>query len=306
MGFNIGGAISGAISGAASGFLMGGPWGAAAGGALGGAAGGFGVGGGGPSSIGGITGPGGGAKAGTEARGYYDEAFPGTNAWERLGAGNPIGPIAAAGVNAKVAARNADVVTRQQAMSVATQAAASVKVAKINAAGAANVATIHSVPAAASAAAATTAAGTGVARVPLEERRTKVEEDRLVYQREHSDASVAKMFANVTNATAAGIKLKAFRLGSRGRMGEAFLYKHRKAIFAAGVGKEELEAFANAAGIIGGAAAVRAILSGSRFMKGFRGKAPKRTSVRPLGKALTPAPMPFSRRISPPGSGMVN
>lgn len=131
MGFNIGSAISGAISGAASGFLMGGPYGAVAGGVLGGAAGGFGVGGGGPSSIGGITGPGGGAKAGVEARGYYDEAFPGTNPWERLGAGNPIGQIASAGVAAKVAARNTDVQTRSAAGIAVTQAAAHTNAAAI-------------------------------------------------------------------------------------------------------------------------------------------------------------------------------
>lgn len=151
MAFNIGQAITGAISGAASGFMMGGPYGAMAGGALGGASGGFGIGGGGPSSIGGITGPGGGAKAGTEARGYYDEAFPGTNPWERLGAGNPIGQIASAGVAGKVAARNMDVQARTATSVANIQAGSAANVATIHAGGAANVAKISAVPASRSA-----------------------------------------------------------------------------------------------------------------------------------------------------------
>ena len=32
-----------------------------------------------------------GSKLGQHAKDYYDSAFPGTNPWERLGAGNPSG-----------------------------------------------------------------------------------------------------------------------------------------------------------------------------------------------------------------------
>jgi len=125
MGFNWGGGIAGAISGAASGFMMGGPYGAAAGGILGGVSGGL-----GPTSQGGITG---GRKGGEQAAEYYDAAFPGTNPWERLGAGNPIGQMASAQLASKTQTQNVAKQVGQQAMSVTKQTGAQVKIAKIQA-----------------------------------------------------------------------------------------------------------------------------------------------------------------------------
>lgn len=142
MGFNIGGAFSGAISGAASGFMMGGPYGALAGGVIGGAAGGFGVGGvaGGPTSAGGITG---GRRSGQEASEYYDAAFPGTNPWERLGAGNPMGQMVAANVASKTQMRNVDRQTSTQQLAVAKQTKTQQTVANTQANAAVKVASIH-------------------------------------------------------------------------------------------------------------------------------------------------------------------
>jgi len=130
MGFSIGSAITGAISGAATGFLGGGPVGAIAGGVLGGAAGGFGL---GPTQPGGITGlsQGQGAQQGIEARGYYDEAFPGTNPWERLGAGNPIGALGSAAISADTARRNTDVQARSATSVAVVNAASHLNAAKI-------------------------------------------------------------------------------------------------------------------------------------------------------------------------------
>ncbi len=102
------GAMSGASAGATTG-----PWGALAGGVIGGLAGAF-----GPSSAGGITGQGG--EMGEGARDYYDQAFPGTNAWERLGAGNPMGAMGAASVSSKAQTQNTK---RTMATSVANVAA---------------------------------------------------------------------------------------------------------------------------------------------------------------------------------------
>ncbi len=131
MGFSFGGMLSGAISGAASGFMMGGgPYGAIAGGVIGGASGGF----GGPSSIGGITGSDAGKRAGEGAAAYYDAAFPGTNPWERLGAGNPMGPMSAAGIAAKTSQSNVGKQVAGQRLNVMAQTGAQVKVAQIQAA----------------------------------------------------------------------------------------------------------------------------------------------------------------------------
>lgn len=162
MAFSFGGALAGAISGAASGFMMGGgPYGAIAGGVIGGAAGGFGA---GPSSIGGITGgkTGSGAAAGVQQREYWDEANPGTNAWERLGSGSAMASVLSAGVQAKTAEKNTALVTNTAKINTAVQTSAAVKVAKIQAAGAQAVASTHAGPAKTAADAAATQAGSGV------------------------------------------------------------------------------------------------------------------------------------------------
>ncbi len=132
MGFSIGGMISGAMSGAMAGSSAG-PYGAIAGGIAGGAAGGFGVGGygGGPTSVGGISGLGG-RGAGQEASKYYDEAFPGTNPWERLGAGNPMGGMISSAIQARTAERNVGHQMATSKANVATQTSAAVQVAKIH------------------------------------------------------------------------------------------------------------------------------------------------------------------------------
>lgn len=46
-----------------------------------------------------------GAQLGQSARDYYGAAFPGTNPWEQLGAGNPIGATTAAATQDKIARR---------------------------------------------------------------------------------------------------------------------------------------------------------------------------------------------------------
>ena len=70
-----------------------------------------------------------GQSLGQGARDYYDAAFPGTNPWERLGAGNPSGATAVADQKAKTD-RNAQ---RTQAGIASTQQATQIKVAKIHA-----------------------------------------------------------------------------------------------------------------------------------------------------------------------------
>lgn len=103
--------------GTAVGGYFGGPPGAALGGSVGTALAG------GPSSTGGITGlaQGQGREQGIEARGYYDEAFPGTNPWERLGAGNPMSAMASSAINAKSQQRNVDATNRNQMNIAAAQ-----------------------------------------------------------------------------------------------------------------------------------------------------------------------------------------
>lgn len=91
-------AVGSSFAGAQAGSAFG-PWGAAAGGVIGGLSGAF-----SPSSVGGITGQGG--ELGEEARKYYDQAFPGTNPWERLGSGNPMGQMGSAGLTAKAQQQN--------------------------------------------------------------------------------------------------------------------------------------------------------------------------------------------------------
>lgn len=137
MGFNLGGAFQGAVSGAFTGASVAGPYGAIAGGVIGGVAGGF---GGGPSSAGGITG---GRQAGQQASEYYDAAFPGTNPWERLGAGNPMGQMVSAGVAAKAATRNVDKQTTTLAANTVRQTQTQQKVAAVQAGSAVQVAKIH-------------------------------------------------------------------------------------------------------------------------------------------------------------------
>lgn len=55
----------------------------------------------------GFAGPSG-ADMGKSAKDYFDNAFPGTNPWERLGTSAPAGQVGAAGVAAKTARRNVD------------------------------------------------------------------------------------------------------------------------------------------------------------------------------------------------------
>ncbi len=234
MGFSFGQAITGAISGAASGFMMGGgnPLGAVAGGVLGGAAGGFGI-GGGPSSVGGITGPGGGSQAGTSAREYYDEAFPGTNPWERLGAGNPIGALGSAAINAQTAKRNVDVQTRAQTQNVVTQASAGVRIAQINAASAGNVAGIQGATgrdvAATSAAAPGRVATTGEGKLEVERGHLYVARKELVVKQDQvkinkqlqrlksleMDIKTAEMAKNPAIAAVRAQAVKIFESGIR-------------------------------------------------------------------------------------------
>lgn len=136
-------AVSGAISGGVSGFMMGGgPASALAGAALGGASGAL---AGGPSATGGITGlgQGQGASSGREARSYYDEAFPGTNPWERLGAGNPMGSVMAAGISAAGQKRNVDTQVGSARKLMNTQTKSAQKVAGIQARAATGVAATH-------------------------------------------------------------------------------------------------------------------------------------------------------------------
>ena len=111
IGAGVGFMAGGGLAGASVGYNLGGQVGSALG----------------PSSSGGITGvvPGSGRASGTEARDYYDEAFPGTNPWERLGAGNPMGQMAAAGLSAETARRNVDKQVGTQQSIAALHAAAS-------------------------------------------------------------------------------------------------------------------------------------------------------------------------------------
>lgn len=125
-------AIPSAIGGAAQGFAVGGPYAAIAGGVAGAASSYF----GGPSSAGGINATniqGSGQRTGVEAREYYDEAFPGTNPWERLGAGNPMGNIVSAGVAARTQERNVNVQTKTQKQIVGQQVMSQNRVAQIQA-----------------------------------------------------------------------------------------------------------------------------------------------------------------------------
>jgi len=49
-----------------------------------------------------------GSELGRQAKDYYDQAFPGTNPWERLGAGNPSGVAASSSLEADSAERRAN------------------------------------------------------------------------------------------------------------------------------------------------------------------------------------------------------
>ncbi len=266
MGFNLGRAITGAISGAFSGASVAGPYGAIAGGVLGGASGGF----GGPTSIGGISGiRGQGQSSGREAREYYDEAFPGTNPWERLGAGNPMSSVVSAGIQAKTAQRN-----------VQTQTSTAVKVAKIQAGGAATVAQIHAGPASRQAAASETQAASGIRGVTVREREaTTGEKDavtrrsKLLIEAERVQTEKGKAFRSPEIAALAARAVQTFDYGSKStKEWEQHLASGWWKIYiAAGVAAHTIREGSDAVGKVLGAR-VRGVSA--------RGSIPKRTSVR--------------------------
>lgn len=161
---------------------------------------------GGPSSLGGITG---GAERGGEARDYYDQAFPGTNPWERLGAGNPMGQLGAAEIGAKAQKHNVSVQARTQE-----------NVAKIQAAGAANVANIHNVPALRQAGAAESQAATAGYQAAI--AKTRAHSDRmnaitnqklLAIKRETLEAHIGHSLRDPGTAKLASVAYNAWRIG---------------------------------------------------------------------------------------------
>lgn len=224
---------------------------------------------GGPTSIGGITGPPSGRESGQQAAGYYDEAFPGTNPWERLGAGNPIGALGSAGIAADAATKNVRTQMSQQERTSKRQADASVRVAEINAAGASNVANIHAGPAGVSAAAATSQAASTRARL-------LIEAEKMLTER-------GKAFRSPEIAALASRAVSTFGFGMKS---EAEWEKHLndgwfKIYLAAGVAAHTVERGADAVGKVLGAR-VRGVparrTGGNRF--------PTRSSV-PAGAGRT-------------------
>lgn len=271
-------------AGTAVGAYFGGPAGAAAGGAIGGAVGGAIDGGpssgGGITSIGGSTTPGSGVTAGVEARGYYDEAFPGTNPWERLGAGNPMGAVMSAGIQADTQRKNVEKQIASQKYIVDRQVQGQQNVAVINAAGAANVAGIHAGPAGRQATAAETQAASGVRGATVREREAAVGERHVTVaedqvkinknlQRLKSmeiDIKSAEMAKDPATAALRAEAAKMFQAGLREREIHEKLAKQYPALLALGTAKEVGEFLSK---LVSGAL-------GSRV----RAKIPKRTSVR--------------------------
>ncbi|AXL14831.1 DNA pilot protein [Microviridae sp.] len=64
------------------------------------------------------------SQLGRDAKSYYDAAFPGTNPWERLGAGNPSSPIAVQKAQAKTQNQVVDKQLQMQDIASARQARA--------------------------------------------------------------------------------------------------------------------------------------------------------------------------------------
>ncbi len=260
---------------------------------------------GGPSSTGGITGvrPGQGAESGREARGYYDEAFPGTNPWERLGAGNPMGAAMSAGVAAKTAERNVDKQTQTQKQLVAAQSASQQTVAGIQAnaqltasarqARAAGAATGMNLPpdqrdnlmtkveSGVSAAPATTAPGVmqrGAASKEMEAKAAELNSWTNVHQADLKsralDIETGARFKNPATAKLAAIATHAFDIGMSQDTFIKWMRDNPKKLASLGIGVA-----------VGGAALK---MLGGIFGRVRISKAPpKKTSVRSLGDKRT-------------------
>jgi len=312
MGFNFGGMLTGAISGAASGFMMGGgPYGAIAGGVIGGAAGGFGA---GPSSIGGITGgkAGSGAAAGRQQREYWDEANPGTNAWERLGAGGAMAGIMSAGVAAKQQDKNAKLAASTVKQTSINQANAAVKVAEINKTSAGYVAETHAGPAAIASEASRDRvgieqerAGYEKERTAFEGRRTTSEEETMKFRRRLADIEGATKLGSAHRSAAADLAVRVYDYAKTHGPTETdeFAQKHLNKLKAAGWTIEGVRDVREALG-----------LGSSRTIRGGRKVIPRRTSVPGAGPAAIKAKpsirsyrsRPGSRSTYAPSGAMVN
>ena len=186
--------------GTAVGGAFGGPAGAAIGGALGTGIAGSG-GSGGPSSLGGITGlqPGQGASTGREARSYYENAFPGTNPWEHLGAGNPMGAILPAALQSKTQMRNVDKQAQTARQNVQTQTSTQSSIAANTVAANIAVAKIHG-----------RAAGVEAAQNQAPGAEKKYGD----YISEGTDPAITQPGARMETATAATMTARAHELDS--------------------------------------------------------------------------------------------
>lgn len=254
---------------------------AAVGGFLGGVPGafaGYAVGsslGGGPSSVGGITGPGTGAATGVEAREYYDEAFPGTNPWERLGAGNPMGAIMSAGIQAETSRKNVKDQVRSQQTIAGIQAGAQLSASNIQAKAATDVATIHAGPAGRQA---TTAEGGLVVqrgKLDVERRHVTVAEDQVKINKHlqrlkslEVDIKTGEMAKDPATAALRAEAAKMFQAGLREKEIHEKLLKEYPALLGLGTAKEVGEFISK-------------LISGA-FGSLVRGRSmPKKTSVGP-------------------------
>jgi len=256
----------------AAGTAVGTYFGGAAGGAFGGAVGTALAG----SSAQGLTVPKTGGAQGVQAREYYNEAFPGTNPWERLGAGNPIGQAMTAQVqdnsSKRMARTQSSVATSQQTTQksiAANQVAVQQSNAQIQGRAAAvahadKIGSANVVPAGNWIATGETAGGAGPgpgvgfrgvaaqekqAEAAWENAATKHQE--MWIKKELATAHIGKEFSSLTDAAAAAIRARAFRISGADTDLTKWVRENMSWIRGLGLAKGELAGVFQAMGIAG-------------------------------------------------------
>jgi len=239
-----------------------------------------------------------GQEIGVETRDYFDEAFPGTNPWERLGTSSPMGAVAvgaeasraqrsgaavAAGSAARQVQRQAKVQTSIAAANVATQrrgqtiqgraqgVQAGAQYGPQYATGLGDYITTGKVPSdlpaqaapGVSAEASRLGAGAAVSRAYTDKFRAQ-------FQREHTEAQISSMFKSLTDASAAANRLQGFRIALRSGDLKGWIVKNSQALQVVGLGADELGRIASALGMPLAALRLGRLFKGQSSLKGAR------------------------------------
>ncbi len=223
-----------------------------------------------------------GAQQGKEARAYYDEAFPGTNPWERLGPSAPMGRIASTAMTADNQNRmNRRTLTSQQNIN-SNQVAQQRYQTQVSGRAAAVSAAAQwggqytkqlsdlitkgkmdpSDPGLPTQSATERVAQASADQADVAKRRVTVDEQRVKFQQEASRIKSAKDLGNIAQAVEMGQRLKNWRMGMQDSSWDKFMRNHIDTLKSVGVGLPILSAMAKAAGFALGSAKFSKLLKG--------------------------------------------